>query len=83
MVDNDEPIDYFDIDAGAVREDHSINQLDTPREIYQKLDRGVVANPGEYLMYQRRKRLQIMQGLHQSVEKIDELEDLYEAGGFE
>jgi hypothetical protein len=83
VVDNDEPIDYFDIGDRPVREDHNVDRLDTPREIHEKLREGDVDNPGEYLRYQRLKRKQIMQGFHLSIEEIDDLEEKYEDGGFE
>jgi hypothetical protein len=81
--DSEEPIDYFDIGDRPVREDHSIDRLDTPREMHEKLREGEVDNPRDYLRYQRRKRKQIMQGFHLSIEEIDELEEKYEDGGFE
>lgn len=83
MSDDEDPIDYFDADAGPVREDHSIDQLDTPREIQQNLKVDGMDKPGEYLRYQKRKRMQIMQGLHQGIKHIEKMEQKLENGGFE
>ncbi|MFU1780265.1 hypothetical protein ACM16X_02665 [Haloarcula japonica] len=83
MSQDEEPIDYFDIGERPVREEHSIQQLDTPREMNQKLEQGEVEKPGDYLEFQRRKRKQIMQGFHQGLQEIDELEEKLEDGGFE
>jgi hypothetical protein len=83
LTEDEEPIAYFDVDARPVREDHSIDKLDTPREIQQNLEAEGMDKPGEYLRYQKQKRMQIMQGLHQGIKYIEGLEKKLENGDLE
>ena len=82
MVDNDEPIDYFDIGASPIRVAHSIGSVSTPREISAAIEGEEDDQLVQKLQAQIRKRKQIMRGLDEEIRFIqDKIEEIQDSGG--
>lgn len=69
----EELIDYKEINQPPIRIAHAVDSIATVHDIEETIENGDVAHVEDSLKSQIRKRKQIMTGLDEEIEKLEEI----------